>query len=270
MDIASAQVDETTDTDDAVDICCVGRGVAVGSGEFVGTVVSEGMDGCSGSPELSTQQTMSLLRTEHPRSPSDWFVGFDRHRACDVHVPLFWLTHAGIGVGVFVADDVGVAVGCAGSFGENAAEETDTRTDWSGWLQYWSNSYAIRSYVPGVCPGFILNSNRVVAPSDSNIRESAAHWLFCASEHPMLGMFFPDVGTVQISRPSRSISDGVLNEYAHVLAANVVDVVFRRDAFAPKKIPAVMTMTAINVSVDAISPREDFIRALLRHILPEK
>ena len=126
------------------------------------------------------------------------------------------------------------------------------------------------SYIPGVCPCFIFSSNRVVDPSDSRIRESAAQVLSLAREQPMLGMFFPDVGTVQMSRPSRSISDGVLNEYAHVLAANVVDVVFRRDAFAPKKIPAVMTMTAMNVSVDAISAREDFIRVPLRRILPEK
>lgn len=176
-----------------------------------------------------------------------------------MHVPLFWLTHAGTGVGVGVASCVGVGGGGVGSFVVTAAADTETRTDWSGWLQYWSNSYAIRSYAPAVWPGFMESSNRVVDPSDSRIRESAAHVLFCAREHPMLGIFLPDVGTVQMSRPSRSRSDGVLNEYAQVFAAYVVDTVFMRDMLAPKKIPAVMTRTVINVSVDAISPDLFFI-----------
>ena len=80
-EIGSVHVFETTETDDAFDSGCVGITVSVGAGVFVSTIVSSGIVGCNGSPAALVQQIMSLLRTEHPRSPSDWFVALEKHSA---------------------------------------------------------------------------------------------------------------------------------------------------------------------------------------------
>lgn len=78
-EIDSVHVLVTTDTDDVL-ADWVGSGVA-GTGVYVGDGLSGGKDGCNGSPVDVVQQTISLRKNEHPRSPADWFVGFAKQSA---------------------------------------------------------------------------------------------------------------------------------------------------------------------------------------------